>query len=73
MNGGPVAVALAASDVQASWLPDRDTLPELAEASGLNPDFSCRSGICGIGATHINCGTFDYLKQPSAPMVTMRC
>ncbi len=64
---GPVAVSFATSDVQASWSPDQGTLLELAEASGLNPGFSCRSGICGTCATRIKCGTVDYLEEPSAP------
>ena len=60
-------VSFADSDVEATWSPDKGTLLELAEAAGLNPDFACRSGICGICATRIKCGTVDYLEEPSAP------
>ena len=64
---GPVTVSFADSDIEATWSPDKGTLLELAEAAGLNPDFGCRSGICGTCATRIKCGTVDYLEEPSAP------
>jgi ferredoxin-NADP reductase/predicted pyridoxine 5'-phosphate oxidase superfamily flavin-nucleotide-binding protein len=65
--GGPVTVRFADSDVEATWTPDKGTVLELAEAAALNPDFACRSGICGTCATRIKCGTVDYLEEPSAP------
>ena len=64
---GPVAVEFADSDVEAIWSPDKGTLLDLAEAAGLNPAFSCRSGICGTCATRIKCGQVDYIEEPSAP------
>ena len=64
---GPVQVSFAASDVATEWSPDNGTLLELAEASGLNPDFACRSGVCGTCATRLKCGTVDYVEEPSAP------
>ena len=64
---GPVPVHFAGSDIEVEWSPDKGTLLDLAEAAGLNPDFSCRSGICGTCATRIKCGTVDYLEEPSAP------
>ncbi len=64
---GPVAVEFANSDVEAIWSPDKGTLLDLAEAAGLNPAFSCRSGVCGTCATRIKCGQVDYIEEPSAP------
>ncbi len=64
---GPVTVSFAESGLEATWSPDKGTLLELAEAAGLNPDFACRSGICGTCATRIKCGSVDYLEEPSAP------
>ena len=64
---GPVHVSFAASDTTAEWSPDSGTLLELAEAAGLNPNFACRSGVCGTCATRIACGTVDYIEEPSAP------
>ncbi len=64
---GPVAVSFARADIRADWSPGQGTLLELAEAAGLQPDFACRSGICGTCATRITCGAVDYLEEPSAP------
>ena len=64
---GPVSVNFAASDVTATWSPDSGTLLELAEAAGLNPNYACRSGVCGTCATRIKCGSVDYVEEPSAP------
>jgi hypothetical protein len=63
----PVSVKFAGADVEAVWTPDRGTLLDLAEAAGLAPAFSCRSGICGTCATKLHCGQVDYIEEPSAP------
>lgn len=64
---GPVTVTFADSGVEELWSPDKGTLLDLAEAAGLNPAFSCRSGVCGTCATQIKCGTVDYIEEPIAP------
>lgn len=64
---GPVAVTFARSGIETTWTTDRGTLLELAEAAGLNPAHSCRSGICGSCATRLRCGAVDYIEEPSAP------
>ena len=65
-GAGPVLVRFESSDVELEWSPEKGTLLELAEAAGLSPEFSCRSGICGTCATRIKCGAVDYLEEPSA-------
>ena len=67
-DADPVPVRFAASEIDAEWVPDAGTLLELAEAAGLNPDFSCRSGICGTCATKVKCGAVDYLEDPVAAL-----
>ena len=42
-------------------------LLEMAEASGLSPGYSCRTGICGTCATQIKCGSVDYMDEPIGP------
>ncbi|MEM7223414.1 MAG: pyridoxamine 5'-phosphate oxidase family protein [Pseudomonadota bacterium] len=64
---GPVTVTFAGSQVETTWTPDRGTLLDMAEAAGLTPAFSCRSGICGTCATRLRCGAVDYIEEPSAP------
>ena len=64
----PVDVCFAASDVDVAWSPDKGTLLDLAEAAGLEPAFSCRSGICGTCATRLKSGAVDYIEEPSAPV-----
>ncbi|MGI9424363.1 MAG: pyridoxamine 5'-phosphate oxidase family protein [Hyphomicrobiaceae bacterium] len=62
----PVTVRFADSDLDTIWTPESGTLLELAEAAGLNPTSSCRSGVCGSCATKLACGAIDYLEEPSA-------
>jgi len=63
----PVSVRFAASGIEAMWSPEKGTLLELAEASGLSPPFGCRSGACGTCATKIACGGVDYVREPVGP------
>ena len=63
----PIEVRFAGSDVRAEWSPEAGTLLDLAEAAGLSPAFSCRSGVCGTCATRIRFGGVDYIEEPSAP------
>jgi ferredoxin-NADP reductase len=61
-----VSVRFDASGIEAEWLPGKGTLLELAEAAGLSPEYSCRSGICGTCAAKVKCGVVDYLEEPIA-------
>ena len=63
----PVGVCFSDSNVDVEWSPDRGTLLDLAEAAGLNSEFSCRSGVCGTCATRLTCGEIDYIEEPIAP------
>ena len=65
---GPVGVRFAESGIEIEWTPAKGTLLELAEEAGMQPDYACRSGICGTCATKISCGAVDYLDEPSAPI-----
>lgn len=67
---GFVNVRFAKSDIATAWIPARGTLLELAEANGLKPPFSCRMGLCGVCATRIQCGTVDYIEEPTADVAT---
>ena len=39
---------------------------ELAEAQGLRPAYSCRSGICGTCSTRVVAGDVAYVDPPLA-------
>jgi len=54
------------SSKEARWEPGSGTLLDLAEARGLQPEFSCRSGTCGSCKTKIVQGAVSYLTQPVA-------
>lgn len=64
----PVPVAFLESLKEARWTPDSGTLLELAEARGLAPEFSCRSGSCGTCRTRLIEGEVTYIKEPTAPV-----
>ena len=61
-----VPVAFARSGKEARWEPGGGSLLELAEARGLTPEFSCRSGSCGSCATRIIAGQVTYPARPQA-------
>jgi ferredoxin len=60
----PVAVRFARSGIQTTWNPSRGTLLDLAESEGLQPAYSCRSGICQTCATKVSLGEIAYVEQP---------
>ena len=62
----PVPVTFATSGRDAEWTPASGSLLELAEASGLQPEFSCRNGSCGTCRTRILEGEVAYANQPTA-------
>ena len=62
----PVPVAFMGSLKEARWTPEAGTLLELAEARGLEPEFSCREGNCGTCRTKLTKGAVTYIKQPTA-------
>ena len=63
-----VPVLFTESLKEARWTPGSGTLLELAEARGLEPEFSCREGACGTCKTRLLKGAVSYLKQPSAKL-----
>jgi ferredoxin-NADP reductase len=63
----PVPVQFAKSGKEAMWDPSKGTLLDLAEAEGLRPDYSCRSGICQTCTTRIMSGEVDYSESPMTP------
>jgi ferredoxin-NADP reductase len=62
----PVTVQFARSGIEATWDPSKGSLLDLAESEGLQPAYSCRSGICQTCATRIVSGSVDYLESPMA-------
>ena len=57
-------VTFASSGIQVPWLGNYGSLLELAEASGLFPDFSCRAGICSTCECSIDGGDVNYFDEP---------
>ena len=65
----PVAVKFARSGIEATWEPSKGTLLDLAESEGLQPIYSCRSGICQTCATKIASGEVAYTEPPMSPPI----
>lgn len=59
-------VTFARSGFEQRWDKTEGTLLELAEAHGLNPEFSCRGGSCGTCATKLKSGAVAYRTEPTA-------
>jgi len=53
------------SGVTVAWDPGVDSILELAEAHGLRPDYSCRSGICHTCMCKLIAGEVSYVVEPA--------
>ncbi|KAH0842210.1 hypothetical protein Z517_02448 [Fonsecaea pedrosoi CBS 271.37] len=57
-------VTFRKSNLTTKWLAkDRLTLLQLAEKSGLKPDYGCRSGACGTCEVKLLKGTIDGILE----------
>lgn len=65
-SAAPVPVAFLDSLKEARWTPGSGTLLDLAEARGLEPEFSCREGSCGTCRTRLLDGAVTYIREPTA-------
>ena len=63
----PVLVQFVKSGKEAIWEPAKGTLLDLAESEGLQPAYSCRSGICQTCTTRLLSGEVDYTESPMTP------
>ncbi len=61
---GPVTVEFARSGIETRWEPAKGTLLDLAEAEGLRPAYSCRSGVCQTCAARVVTGGVEYDEPP---------
>ncbi len=61
-------VSFARSGLTATWASTdpEDTLLAFAEAQGVEPAFSCRSGVCGTCACRVLEGEVSYISEPTA-------
>lgn len=59
-------VRFTGSDLEHRWTPEEGSLLDLAEAHGLQPEFSCRTGRCGTCAVPLISGKVVYPTQPDA-------
>ncbi|MCZ6830639.1 MAG: pyridoxamine 5'-phosphate oxidase family protein [Gammaproteobacteria bacterium] len=60
----PVPVRFDRSGIETTWDPGKGSLLDLAESEGLQPDYSCRSGICQTCATRVVDGEVGYAEPP---------
>ena len=62
--GDAHVVSFSKSGVKANWNTSCESLLDLAEASGLTPDYSCRSGICQTCQCPLESGEVEYVQEP---------
>ena len=60
-------VTFSTSGVRANWNPSFESILDLAEANGLSPDYSCRSGVCQTCMARIEEGEVEYVIEPLDP------
>ncbi|MDT8464874.1 FAD-binding oxidoreductase [Alcaligenes nematophilus] len=53
---------------QGQWHEDCPSLLDLAEETGLSPDFNCRAGLCNTCMCTLVSGEVDYFEEPLDPV-----
>lgn len=64
---GEIEVTFSRSGVRANWNDSLESILDLAEANGLSPDYSCRSGICHTCMCELEDGEVEYTEEPLEP------
>ena len=62
-----IEVEFSRSGVKTNWNPSFESILDLAEANGLSPDYSCRSGICHTCMCGLEDGEVEYVEEPLDP------
>ena len=58
-------ITFTASNKTLTWQKGNGTILEFAEANGINPDYSCRQGICLTCMCELEEGEIDYIEPPT--------
>ncbi|MBL8296831.1 MAG: pyridoxamine 5'-phosphate oxidase family protein [Rhodanobacteraceae bacterium] len=66
ISSQPVPVSFARSGKEARWSPGSGNLLELAQTRGLNPEHSCRQGLCGSCSHALKSGSVTYAATPAS-------
>ena len=59
-------VVFAKSNQTLTWTSNDGVLLEFAEANGLNPDYSCRQGVCMTCMCQLQEGEVEYIESPAS-------
>jgi ferredoxin-NADP reductase/MOSC domain-containing protein YiiM len=59
-----IEVKFSKSGAKANWNSSFESILDLAEANGLSPDYSCRSGICHTCKSKLQEGEVEYVLEP---------
>ncbi len=59
-----IMVNFAKSGITVAWDDNAESLLDLAEKSGLEPEFSCRTGICNTCLSGLQDGNVTYFEEP---------
>lgn len=67
-EGAAQTVTFLPDGRQGQWHEDCPSLLDLAEETGLSPDFNCRAGLCNTCMCTLVSGEVDYFEEPLDPV-----
>jgi ferredoxin-NADP reductase len=59
-----IRIVLGKSSVSFAWDPTSESILSFLESNGIEPEFSCRAGICGSCIQGLVSGEVDYIEEP---------
>ncbi|CAN7668207.1 2Fe-2S iron-sulfur cluster-binding protein [Pararhizobium sp. LjRoot238] len=63
-RSGGIEITLGKSNAKFAWDPTSESILSFLESNGIEPEFSCRAGVCGSCVQALVSGNVEYVEEP---------